>query len=56
MTRSELKQLNRLIKLLWKAGNMADDLGLELSNGSDVGALIGSLAAELETSAQADKP
>lgn len=43
------RAVRSLLKQLWEIGSKADDLGLLLANGSDVGALLGSIAAELET-------
>ena len=42
------RAVRKFLDQLWKLGNRADDLGLSLSNGGNVGALIGSMAAELE--------
>lgn len=49
MSKSETKQLKRLIKKLNEAADMADSLELLLPNGAFAGSLIGGIADDLES-------
>lgn len=48
MTKSEYTQLQRLIRKLSDARDIADRLELTIGNGAEVGSLVGSLVDELE--------
>lgn len=48
MTRSDRRQIERLIKKLTEAQDIAEKLELTLSNGGEIGGIIGTVRDELE--------
>jgi len=47
MTKTEKRELKRLISLLEKAADIADRLEINLSNGAEIGSMVGGIADEL---------
>lgn len=48
MTKTELRQLDRLIKKLADAQGIADNLEITIGNVAEVGSIVGSLRYELQ--------